>query len=156
MAEICCPVDHCPRILSCVSELEEHYRQVHSFQCAECHSKFITSRALEVHIEEEHSPFFAAQLGLYPDRALFECFATPHCSGRFVSKERRDNHCRQEHLLENSGRVREDALKIVVDLEKSLQSVEISNHGDGPHFGDEQERMFDRRRRKLTAKRTLK
>jgi hypothetical protein len=141
--------------LNNVVELEEHYQTVHSFHCSECSNKFITSRALDVHIEEEHSQFFAAKLRLYSDKELFECFATPSCSSCFTSKDRRDDHCRQVHHLDNSGRVREDGRKKVADIEKSIRNISISNSREF-QFGTEQERMFNRERKKLTAKRVLK
>lgn len=127
---------------------------MHNFQCNECHDKFITSRALDVHIEEEHSPFFAAQLSLYPDRATFECFAMPLCSMRFLSKELRNDHCRQVHHVDSNGRVKEDGRKTMFNIERSIQNVKISENS--PQFGAEQDRMFDRERKKLTAKRVLK
>jgi hypothetical protein len=151
-AEICCPVEGCSRILSNIVELEDHYQSIHSFQCGECFAKFLTSRALEVHIEEEHSPFFAAQLSLYSDRLLFECFS-PACDSRFASKDARNTHCRQVHCLENDGRVVEDGRKSLFGIEKAVRDIQISNP---PRFGVEQERMFDPKRKTLKAKRVLK
>jgi hypothetical protein len=153
--QIYCPVEGCSVIMSNCSELEDHYAAVHSFQCAQCRNKFSTARSLEIHIEEEHSPFFAAQLSLYPDRALFECFATPHCNLRFASKELRDSHCSQVHYLINGGRVKEDGRKQITDIEQVVQNISISD-GNELQFGEEQERMFERKRKKLTAKRILK
>jgi hypothetical protein len=141
--------------MSNCSDLEEHYRAVHSFQCGQCRSKFSTARTLEVHIEEEHSPFFAAQLSLYPDRELFECFATPHCNLRFASKELRNGHCRQIHHLDNNGRVKEDGRKQIIDIGKTVRNISIFDEIE-LQFGDEQERMFEQKRKKLTAKRILK
>jgi transcriptional regulator NrdR family protein len=151
--EIRCPANGCFQIFSALSDLEQHYSHSHNFQCATCSIRFSTFRALEVHLEEEHSQFFAAQLSLYPNRPHFECFATPRCSERFISKELRDEHCANIHLLTDQGRAKEIDRKVLSDLEKSLQSTQISNE---VRFGDEQERMFNRSRKKLTAKRILK
>lgn len=153
--QIFCPVEGCSAVMSNCLNLEEHYRAVHSFQCGQCRNKFVTARSLEVHIEEEHSPLFAAQLSLYPDRQLFECFATPKCDSRFVSKELRDSHCRQMHHLDYSGRIKEDGRKQIFDIEQTVRNISISDKS-GLQFGDEQERMFERQRKKLTAKRILK
>lgn len=140
-------------MLENVVELEEHYRVSHSFQCSECHNKFISSKALEVHIEEEHSNFFAAQLSLYPDRPLFECFAG--CSMRFISKALRDDHCLQIHHLNKNGRICEDGRKILANIEKSIRNFEPFKPGDA-RFGADQERMFNPKRKILNAKRVLK
>lgn len=155
LTQIICPVDDCSAMLNSVVQFEKHYRALHSFQCGQCGSKFSTSRALDVHAEEDHSQFFAAKLDLYPNGDHFECFATPQCALKFVSKELRDDHCRRIHYLENKGRIKEESLKQLSDVERSVRRIEISSPNE-LQFGADQERMFEQKRKKLTAKRVLK
>lgn len=51
-----------PSRFSSIADFEQHYNQFHSFRCIECQRSFPSDRFLDLHIAENHDPFFKLRL----------------------------------------------------------------------------------------------
>lgn len=77
-----------------LDQFEAHYQKHHCHICHECLANFPTNQFLELHIEENHDPFFPARL----DRGekVYRCFSE-YCSIRFSSSSSRRRHLENDH-----------------------------------------------------------
>lgn len=132
-----------------MSELEEHYELVHSFQCSVCRTQFLFAKALRIHLEEEHSVFFKTRHELRPEEPVFLCWH-PDCPLGFVAGAERDAHSLGVHQLAEPRAV-EQRRKLAPASERpgTSQSPAV------PSFGGDQERTFLGDRPKLQAARRL-
>ncbi|WKY10545.1 hypothetical protein Q1695_002705 [Nippostrongylus brasiliensis] len=88
--------DMCGREFPDIDAFESHYEAAHSHQCTACSKMFVSSRALEVHSDENHCPFHRIQVEKNPDGRHFKCYHE-NCREEFHSAEERDSHCREKH-----------------------------------------------------------
>ncbi|CDO53699.1 conserved hypothetical protein [Geotrichum candidum] len=61
-----------PSRFSSIADFEQHYNQFHSFRCIECQRSFPSDRFLDLHIAENHDPFF--KLRLERGEKVYMCF----------------------------------------------------------------------------------
>ena len=77
-----------------LTEYEAHYQRQHVNVCYECDAELPTSLFLDLHLEEQHSPIFQAQI----DRgeSAFRCFVES-CKSKFKSQTARRRHLETDH-----------------------------------------------------------
>lgn len=75
-------------------EFEAHMLNYHHYICQECDRKLPSGFLLDLHIEENHDPFF--DLKKDKDAQAYRCI-NKQCKGLFKSKEERKEHMVLEH-----------------------------------------------------------
>lgn len=78
---------------------EAHIIQCHSFACSQCHKKFPSDSLLDIHIDENHNPFF--QLEKERGGKVYKCLQYSNikggCTKKCIDKKKRRLHMIDKH-----------------------------------------------------------
>ncbi|KAJ5619008.1 Zinc finger C2H2 [Penicillium lagena] len=78
-------------------DYEVHYRQTHVNRCSECSKNFPTSHLLNIHIEENHDPLFAARKAR-GEKMKYGCFIET-CERKCSTPQKRRLHMIDKHMF---------------------------------------------------------
>lgn len=73
-------------------EYELHVLTLHSFICKECNKRFPSEKILEIHIDENHNPFFVIQRE--KGHKIYQCF---DCEKKCMDRKKRRLHMIDKH-----------------------------------------------------------
>lgn len=92
---IVCKWSRCKSTFRTLEKYEQHLLLDHKFACTACHRSFSNIRLLDMHLNEAHSPLFAAQI----DRGMscYKC-CVAGCNILLSSNTARNTHLQQFHL----------------------------------------------------------
>ncbi|VDL71092.1 unnamed protein product [Nippostrongylus brasiliensis] len=141
--------DMCGREFPDIDAFESHYEAAHSHQCTACAKMFVSSRALEVHSDENHCPFHRIQVEKNPDGRHFKCYHET-CREEFHSAEERDSHCREKHDMHTVEFTIEKRKMVrrIGDVGQALSKMSVSSSRKKPavprsiRFGDQEPNLF--------------
>lgn len=112
--EITCMNPPClksPPCFQTYSEYELHILNYHTFICKDCHKKFPSNNLLNVHIEENHDPFFSIK----KERGMkvYKCFQFSSNSEQGCKKICSDRKKRRLHMIDKHGYPKDFNFRII-------------------------------------------
>uniref|UniRef100_A0A914X4U2 C2H2-type domain-containing protein n=1 Tax=Plectus sambesii TaxID=2011161 RepID=A0A914X4U2_9BILA len=90
-----CGENGCMEEFASVGEHEVHYEEVHRHHCSRCGQRFSSNHRLEIHLEENHDPFFQS---LSKTNPMFRCYSND-CESKFMTSNERNDHSVDSHGL---------------------------------------------------------
>lgn len=93
---ITCSIPPCIEQFESYLDYELHCITVHNHECLQCHKKFPTNQFLEIHIDENHNPFW--QIARDKGESVYSCFRYGDgCKEKCMDRSKRRTHMINEH-----------------------------------------------------------
>lgn len=93
---IACSIPPCMLQFENYLEYELHCITFHIHECHECHKRFPTNQFLEIHIDENHNPFW--KIARDKGENSYSCFWNGDgCKEKCVDRSKRRSHMIEEH-----------------------------------------------------------